>query len=45
MTFTETSAASTTPTDDFDMGIDWETDEDEVLACGLENPEECEACQ
>ena len=37
------TAANTT--DDFgDAELDW-GDEEEVLACGIENPEECEACQ
>ena len=36
---------STAAADDFgDAELDW-GDEDEVLACGIENPEECEACQ
>tara|TARA_R100001163_G_C5060936_1_gene197819 strand:+ start:522 stop:623 length:102 start_codon:yes stop_codon:yes gene_type:complete len=29
--------------DEFDDGIDWGSDE--VLECGLENPEICESCQ
>ena len=29
---------------DFD-DVDWGDDADEVLECGLENPEICESCQ
>ena len=36
---------ATNTTDDFgDAELDW-GDEEEVLACGIENPEEGEACQ
>lgn len=40
LTTTENSA----PNEFGDAELDW-GDEDEVLACGIENPEECEACQ
>lgn len=47
MAMTEDSGTTTLApaADDFgDAELDWATD-DEILACGLENPDECEACQ
>ena len=30
---------------DFEAPEHWHIDDDEVLECGLENPEICESCQ
>ena len=44
---TQTTDATTDLTDFGDSDLDWgdSIGDDAPLACGLENPDECEACQ